>query len=232
MLQKLISPFKEFGSFGGAQYLIDRALSSISPNLRLFSYDLMVQPISDKPLLPVSLTKFLDLREIKRGDSELGLMPVPAEIIEFRFKQKALCLGLFQKGKFVGYMWFCFEVYVEDEVRCTYLLNPKQKSVFDFDLYLFPEHRLGLGFLGLWAGANKFLVKRGIHYSFSRLTRFNLASRKAHDHLGWKQVGQAYFLKMWCVECMISTISPYIGVSLRNSGRNRLELCPDALLQT
>lgn len=232
MFQKLTSPFKEFGAFAGALYLIDRLLSRISPNLRLFCYELMVQPIHDKPLIPDRMTRSLDIREIKRGDPELDLMPVPPEIIEFRLKQNAICLGMFKKGEFIGYIWFCFGVYEEDEVRCVYLLTPEKEAVFDFDLYLFPEHRLGLGFIGIWEGANKFLYKRGIRYTFSRLTRFNLASRKAHDHLGWKRVGQAYFLKVWRLELMISTVSHFLGLSLRKSGRIRLKLCPDVLLKT
>ena len=229
MLDKFTTPLKEFGIFAGALYLLDRLLAGISPNLRLFCYELMVQPIPDKPMFPVSMTKSLDIREIKRGDPELDLMPVPPEIIEFRLKQNAICLGVFKKAKFIGYIWFRFGAYEEDEVRCAFLLVPENEAVFDFDLYLFPEHRLGLGFIGIWEKANKFLYERGIRYTFSRLTRFNLASRKAHNHLGWKRVGQAFFLKAWRLELMISTIAPYLGLSLGESGRINLKLRPDVL---
>lgn len=229
VLQRITSPFKEFGLFAGLIYAIDRALLRISSELRLHFYEIMVQPIPDEPLLPVRLAKQTELREIKRGYPELDLMPVPPEIWEARFQQNAICLGAFQKGQFIGYIWFCFRVYEEDEVSCTFVLTPEEQAVFDFDLYLFPKYRMGLGFVAIWNEANKFLRSRGIKFSFSRLTRFNLASRRAHEHLGWKRVGSALFLQIWRLEFMIATIFPYLHLSLRKSQPVRLRLHPDAL---
>ena len=67
------------------------------------------------------------------------MMPARPEIKEARFRQNALCLGTFVKGQLVGYIWFCFGSYEEDEVRCTYVLVNPNQSVFDFDLYILPE---------------------------------------------------------------------------------------------
>ncbi|MEO7559793.1 MAG: hypothetical protein ABIT23_06015 [Nitrosospira sp.] len=230
MLQKLTRLLKEFGFFAGLLYTIDRVLAAISPSLRLYFYEIMVQPIPEEPLIPARLTKNLEIREIKRGDPEVDLMPARADIKEARFRQNAICLGAFQKGRFIGYMWFCSYAYEEDEVRCTFLLSPVDEAVFDFDFYLFPEHRMGLGFIGMWSGANKFLNNRGIKYTFSRLTRFNLASRRAHNHLGWKCIGRTLFLQAWRLQVMVATIFPYFHLSFSKSGRVQLKLCPDALL--
>lgn len=230
MLQKFIILFKELGFFAGLLYTTGRVLAKISPSLRLYFYEIMVQPIPEKPLVPARLTKNLEIREIKRGDPEVDLMPARADIKETRFKQNAICLGAFQKGRFIGYMWFCSYAYEEDEVRCTFLLSPVKEAVFDFDFYLFPEHRMGLGFIGMWNGANKFLNSRGIKYTFSRLTRTNIASRRAHNHLGWKCVGRTLFLQAWRVQFMAATIFPYLHLSFGNSGRVQLKLRPDALL--
>jgi hypothetical protein len=189
----------------------------------------MVQPIHDKPLLPSHLGKHLEVREVKPGDPELDLLPIRPQIRESRFAQNAMCLGAFQRGRLIGAMWFCFETYREDEVRCTYIVRPSEEAVFDFDFYIFPEHRLGIAFIGIWNGANAFLQTRGIKYTFSRLTRFNLASRRAHAHLGWRLVGRALFLQAWCLEIMIATLFPYIHMSVRKSRRVRLTLRPGAL---
>jgi len=229
MLRNLTSPFREFGFLSGLLYAVDRILVRISPRLRLYVYELMVQPIPDGPLVPDRLTKNLEVREIKRGDSEVDLMPARPEIKESRFAQDAICLGAFQKGQFIGYMWFCARAYEEDEVRCTYLLSPVEEAVFDFDLYLFPQHRMGLGFIGIWNGANKILRERGIKFTFSRLTRFNLASRRAHQHLGWKVVGRAVFLQAWSLEFMVATLFPFLHLSLGKPGGVRLQLRPDVL---
>ena len=231
MLQRLASPFREFGLFAGLLYGIDRVFCRLSPGLRLYVYQLMVQPIPDKPLLPARLTKHLEIRKIQRGDPEIALMPARREIKESRFEQNAICLGAFQNGQFIGYIWFCLGAYEEDEVRCTYVLPAGEQAVFDFDLYLFPEYRMGIGFIGIWNGANQFLRSGGRKFSFSRLSRFNLASGRAHEHLGWKLVGRTVFLQVWRLEFMVATIPPYLHLSLRKSDRVRLKLCPDVLLQ-
>jgi len=229
MLQKLIILFKELGFLGGCIYLINRCLTKISAKNQLFSYELMVQPVFAKSLLPANMSKSFECREIKQGDSNLSLMPRPQEIIEFRFNQNAICLGIFKNHELIGYIWFSFGKYFEDEVRCIYILEPANESVFDFDLYLFPEHRMSLGFMVIWEETNKYLCKRGIKQTFSRLTQSNIASKKAHDHLGWKRCARAFFLKAWRIELMFATTSPYLGFSIHESGRIKIKLNADIL---
>jgi hypothetical protein len=229
MFRRLTSSFREFGLFAGLLYAIDRVFCRLSPGLRLYFYHLMVQPIPDKPLLPARLTRQLEIREVKRGDSEVAVMPARPDIKESRFEQNAICLGAFRNNQFIGYIWFSFSAYEEDEVRCTYVLPAWGQAVFDFDLYLFPEHRMGIGFIGIWNGANEFLRSRGIKFSFSRLTRFNVASQRAHDHLGWKLVGRTVFLKVWDLQLMVATIFPYLHLSAGKTQRVRLKLRPDVL---
>jgi len=229
MLTRLIGPIQEFGLGAGFLYLIGRALQAISPRLNLYVYELMVQPIPDAPLLPERLSKGMEIREIKRGDPEIDLMPARPEIKASRFEQGAICLGAYRKGFLIGYLWLCFDGYEEDEVRCRYLLSPPRNAVFDFDLYIFPEHRMGLGFVGIWNGVNEYLRIRGIDFTFSRLTRFNLPSRRAHAHLGWKKVADAVFFQAWSLEIMFATIAPFVSASVRKGGRIELRLSAAAL---
>lgn len=230
MLQKIRGVFRQFGFAVGLLYGLDRFLQRLSSNLRLYAYEFMVQPIHTKPLVPARFTKNFEIREIKHDDPEVDLMPVRPDIKRSRFDQNAVCLGAFQNGQFIAYMWFCFRAYDEDEVRCTYLLTPESQAVFDFDLYIFPQHRLSLAFIGIWNGANQYLSERGIKYTFSRLTRFNVGSRRAHEHLGWKRVGRAIFLQAWSLEVMMATIFPYLHLSLGKANRVRLKLRADPLL--
>src|SRR5207302_474415 len=117
----------------------------------------------------------LQFAEIREGDSAISLMPARPEVKAERFKQGAQCLGAYRKDDLLGYLWFCTSRYEEDEVRCTYILTEQARSVFDFDLVVVPKHRMGIGFMALWHGANLYLHQRGIRYTFSRLTRFNVA---------------------------------------------------------
>lgn len=231
MLQRLTSPFREFGLGAGFLYALGRLLGRVSSDARLHVYEMMVQPITEKPLLPGQLGKQLEVREIKPGDPEIARMPVRPDVMAARLRQNTTCLGAFRRGEFIGYMWFCRDSYEEDEVRCTYVLGSPRESVFDFDFYIFPEHRMGLAFVGLWNAANAFLYRAGVRYTFSRLTRFNVASRRAHQHLGWKVVGRVVFVQLGRFECMLGTIFPYVHMSPSTSGRARLTLRPDRLLR-
>jgi hypothetical protein len=228
MFQRLASPFREFGTFAGLVYAFDRLLQRALPKVRLYLHDIMVQPIPEKPLLSAGLVKSFDFREISRGAPEVELMPARPDIKESRFRQGARCLGVYRKGEFVGFIWFSFGRYEEDEVRCTYELTPAAQSVFDFDIYLFPEYRMGLGFVATWHGANAFLREHGVRYTYSRLTRFNVASRRAHDHLGWKRIGTALYVQLGRAQIMVASIFPYVHLSLQ-SKRVRLRLRPDVL---
>ena len=228
-LRRLAAPFREFGWGAGTLYVLDRLLRLLSPRLGLRVYEFMVQPIGGKPLLSPNLVRSLSFREIVRGDAEVGLMPAREDIKALRFEQGARCIGAYRKCELIGYLWYCTGRYHEDEVRVTYELVDREASVFDFDLYVMPKHRLGLGFLGVWYGANEMLAPLGVNYTFSRLTRFNVASRRAHVHLGWKRVGVGVFLQLWGAEFMASSVAPYIGATFGPRQRITLKLHPDAL---
>lgn len=229
MLAKLISPLKEFGPFAGVLYIIDRLLLRLRSPLRLYCYEFMVQPIVDRPLGPRGLVKWVEIREIPRGDPLLERMPTPRDVIESRYDQPTVCLGAFLNQQMIAYLWLCFGAYQEDEVRCTFVLSPETKAVFDFDVYVFPEHRGGLGFIAIWDGANRYLYDRGVRYSYSRLTRYNVASRTAHNHFGWKRVGSAVFLNGNRFQLMLATTRPFISASFGVSDGPRIALKPDVL---
>jgi hypothetical protein len=227
MWQTLTNAWREFGLGIGSVYLIDQALIRLSDHTRLRFYELMVQPITEPPLVAERYTRSFSYREIKAGDPEVDRMPARSDIKATRFEQGARCLGAFRGEEFVGYMWFTHDRYLEDEVRCVFDVHPTDSTVFDFDFYLFPEYRMGLAFIGLWEGANRYLYERGIRYTYSRITRFNTASRRAHDHLGWRRVGRAVFLKLWNFEWMIAGVKPYVHVSISPHKRVQIDLYPE-----
>lgn len=224
--RRLIGLFKEFGLVIGILYLLHRALRALSPRLGLYAYELLEQPIDGRPLLPGGLAKNLEFIEIERGHPAIDLMPARTDIKAARFAQGARCLGAYRKGVLLGYIWWCPRQYEEDEVRCSFRLEPAASSVFDFDLYVLPEHRMGIAFLAVWHGANQLLHSIGVRHSFSRVTLFNLASRRAHVRLGGRRVGHVLFLQLWGLEWMVGTVSPYLGLSWPSARRVVLKLAP------
>jgi len=218
MLQRVASPFREFGAGAGFLYTIDRALSRVSSQLRLHVYEFVRQPVGEIPFVGRKLTP-LAMREIGADNPVVAFMPVRPEVMRERRAQNATCLAGFRNGTLVGYMWFCRPAYEEDEVRCTYVLESPATSVFDFDFYLLPEHRMGTAFARLWTGVNEHLQAQGVDATYSRLTRFNLESRRAHARLGARRVGRALFLKLGKIEVMLATLSPYLSVSRKRRAR-------------
>jgi len=214
----------EFGFPVGMAYLFSQALSRVSPNLSFQLYEFMAQPVRVHTRRGRSK---VSIREIRSDDPLLQRMPVRPEVMASRIAQRATCLGAFDPaGELIGYMWFREGEYEEDEVRCTYAVAPANQAVFDFDFYLMPEHRMGTAFASLWNGVFDEMSARGIRYTFSRMTRFNLASRRAHLRLGSAIVGRAMFLKLFRVELMLSTVAPYAHLSLNDGHRVRLVLSP------
>ncbi len=223
LVSRLASPFREFGTVPGALYLADRMLRKVSSKAGIYVYELIVQPITEQPLLRTNLIRNMEFRLIPSHDPLIATMPARPEIKDARFAQGATCFGAFRKGQLVAYLWYCTDSYREDEVRCDYVLVAKHDSVFDFDLYVLPEHRLGVAFAALWQGANAHLRGRGIARSYSRVTWFNTTSRRSHSHLGGKRTGVACFVVLGPLQFMVSTLWPHVRVTW-GEGRVRLEL--------
>lgn len=224
LLSRLAGPFREFGAFSGLLYAASRVLPMLSPRLNLYVYDLMVQPVTAKALVPPRFSQAFSVVPIGPESAELGLMPVPRSVIEGRFAQGSICLGAWRGAQLTGYMWLCPSRYDEDEVRCRYDLLPAGQSMFDFDVYIFPEHRLGFAFVALWNGANRWLQDQGVKFSFSRISRFNVGSLRAHARLGSQRLGSALFLQLGRAQMMVATVRPYLSLSVQPNRRVSLKL--------
>jgi hypothetical protein len=224
MLKRIAAPFREFGLAAGLMYVSGRMLQALSPRLGLRVYDLVAQPVSAQAPEGPRRGQELTMRRLHPGDPEVNVMPARPEIKESRFRQGAICLGAFRGPNFIGHIWFALSGYEEDEVRCTFETLPPAQTAFDFDLYIFPEYRMGRAFMNVWNGANDFLRERGIRYTCSRIARFNTASRNAHARLGARRIGRAIFLQAWTVEFMMATIPPYLHFGVSPNSRVLLRL--------
>lgn len=212
-ISKLIRAMRLFGPLTGFLYAVDQLMIRSGTQYRIFYYDIMVQPVRTQSLLSANRGKSIVTREIPEGDPALTKIPPRQHVLSARFDQGAICLGAFRKDELIGYLWLTLDCYEEDEVRALFRPIPEPDTAFDFDVYLFPEHRFGLGFASLWDGANKYLAKRNIRYTCSRVSRFNPDSQSSHRRLESYAVGKLLFLSGKKRQLMIGTMSPFFHYS-------------------
>ena len=149
------------------------------------------------------------------GSPLTGRFPRPAHVIARRYADGAVCRAVVVKDQFAGYLWLIEDAYVEDEVRCRYLLPAQPRSVWDFDVYIEPAYRAGRTMARLWKATTQDLRDAGVAWSFSRISLYNPASIQSHERLGALQVGSAAFLFVGALQIACFTSPPYVHAGWR-----------------
>ncbi len=203
----------ELGWFNALLYAADRTLQRAGTRGRVICYELVAQPVPAAPLLAGARGRSIAVRPIVAGDAALGQMPLTQAVVDYRFRQDAICLGAFKDGAMIGCLWLCLGGYDEDELRCRFVPEPAAETAWDFDVYLHPEHRVGLGFARLWDEANGLLRGRGVRWSMSRISAVNPASRAAHTRLGARRLGRLVALRWGTWQLALSKLPPRIHFS-------------------
>ncbi|MBK1672752.1 hypothetical protein CKO35_05445 [Ectothiorhodospira shaposhnikovii] len=227
ILEPLFSRLKErirlLGWADGLLSLLASACGKLTGSwLRIVKYHLMVQPVTDKPLLPCRRGGKIQVREVLPSDLPLFQLSArdPA-VIACRFERGGRCLVATINERFAGFLWFQKGDYLEDEVRCRFRPLPVQSAVWDYDVYVEPACRLSPVFLKLWQSAGQILTSEGVKYSCSRISAFNPVSITSHQRMGARAVGSCLFICLGQWQCMISSHSSRIHF---NFGRDSVPL--------
>ncbi len=213
MIKTLRSLAQELGPTNAACYIASRILVRLGGSLRLYRYILAVQPVPARPLLPARRGRSVIVHLVEPGDPALSAMPLTPEVLAYRFRQGAVCLGAFRDAEMIGCLWLCLGPYNEDEVRCRFVPLPVGSASWDFDVYVAPAYRTGMVFALLWDAANAYLRERGIHWSFSRTSAYNLTSLASHRRLGARMLGSATYLCAGSWQLMVCTRGPWLHLS-------------------
>lgn len=224
MVNKIKKLVGELGLVGAICYVVYRLCALSGGIVSLHRYLIVAQPIPAKALLAPGRGRSIMVQQLDITDPVLLSLPLDRKVIEFRASQGAICFGAFKDGGIIGCLWLCLAGYQEDEVRCRYLPTPLEKSAWDFDVYLEPEHRSGLGFARLWDEANDYLRRRGVSFSWSRISAFNPRSLAAHARLGATIAATATFLRFGPCQVMITSVPPYRHLSLRREDSPVIQL--------
>lgn len=200
------------GRLDGSLYLASRVLERASGGrMRIVKYHIVAQPIATAAQLRHDGSTALMF--CRPADPIAAVFPRPAAVIERRFAQGAQCLVAIVKQRFAGFLWLQHRRYEEDEVRCTYLLDPARHCVWDFDVYVDPAYRHGRTLARLWQAANEHLTASGVRWTCSRISAFNPASLAAHARLGAVTVDHAVFFVFGPWQLAIFSGTPFVHLS-------------------
>ena len=226
MLQAVSDRLAGLGWGIGTLYLAARLLHSATRGyVRIFRYHLVAQPIPHAAVGQRSSAKTI-VRIADRSDPIVGRMPRPVRVIERRFRAGATCFVAESAGRLCGFLWIAHRAYDEDEVRCRFELAQPKECVWDFDVHVEPEFRLGRTFARLWDAANHHLDQQGIRWTLSRISAFNPASLSAHGRLGVRILHSATFLRAGRLQIAVLSLPPFLHVSVSERYRPTLRLSP------
>lgn len=200
-------------------YCLDRLLARIGWRLR--KYYFVAQPTAQATTPARSGLHRAALPErggaftirLASGGADVPLThPRPRAVICRRFAQGAQTLQAWRGEQLAGFLWFLPNAYQEDEVRARYRLASPQ-SLWDFDVYVAPEYRLGPLFRRLWSEAHVMMRSQDVRWTCSRISAYNPASRGAHARLGAVTLGAAVFLSCGEWQWTFATQAPYFHLS-------------------
>jgi len=215
MLTKLKKLWRDMGPLNAVLYLIHRVLSALTGGrASIERFIFVAQPVPVKPYISPSKATTSVIKTLLSGDALLTQCMRPPQVIAARFAQGATCLAIVKEEQLQAAIWLIHGHYDEDVVRARFMLPRSGTAAWDFDVYVAPAYRLGFTFLRLWDAANAYLREAGILWSYSRITAFNLGSLASHGRLGASPFGSATFLTLGPIQIMISSLRPWLHISL------------------
>ena len=218
----------QLGPLNAVYWAFNRVFDGLRVPCKINRYFFVAQPVATSPFLPPRRGRSIDIRILQPDESALRDLPLSDTVLRYRFDQNAICFGAFQDKSIVGCLWLCPATYNEDEVRCRYELNPETSTAWDFDVYVAPAARGGFAFLKLWDAANAYLREQKITWSLSRISAFNPVSLRTHQNIGARRFVSAVFLRLGCLQLMVSSVKPCVHLSFSSNHIPKLALSASA----
>lgn len=225
--RKLGAEVDRVGPRHAPSYLLSRVLSKLTfDRVRLIKYLIVVQPVGSSALHNLRPDGHTKIVRAAPQSEFAKQFPRPEMVIRQRFESGALCFCALVKNEFAGFIWLRSHEYQEDEVRCTYVLQAPNVSVWDFDVYVVPKFRFGRTMARLWQSVDGYLNEQGVDWTFSRISAFNAESLAAHAKLGIVECHSAVFLQAGTFQLSLIPQRPYVHLSLSDKRRPVLRLTP------
>ena len=215
---------RELGVSRALLYGIDYSLKRVTGSKHVYHYLFTAQPVSTHGLMGRAPSRSIRIEAIPRQRYDHRWFPRPADVINSRFEQGAICFVAFKDNDPVGSLWLVSGKYNEDEVACCFLPQPENSVAWDFDVYVTPELRASRLFGYLWDAAFQWLRQHGYSWTMSRIDAFNAASVRTHARLGAKTIGQGLFLVVGRLQLSAFSVKPFVHIHWRGARPPRVRL--------
>jgi hypothetical protein len=223
--RRAVAVWRELGPGPSLLYALDKLLKATSGGrAAAFAYGIYAQPLHAPGLAAVREGPETLVLQVGPQSPLTDAFPRPRPVNERRFAAGATCYAASVRGRFAGHVWIRREHYDEDEVRCLYVMADPQREVWDFDVYVEPEFRLGRTLARLWKAVAQDLARGGVHWSMSRISLFNRHSIATHLRLGARRLGSVVFVRLGRVQFGLFSLRPYVHLSWSASNRPTLRL--------
>ncbi len=174
-------------------------------------------------------TLSLDIRPmVALSDIPWGY-PRPRDVVAQRFHRGSYSLAAWNGPELAGFLWYQFGGGEDEEVRARYRL-PSPHAAWQYDSFVQPRLRSGPTTACLLAEAHRRLHARGIRWICSRICSQD-APLVGPLQPGAVRLGSARFARVGRWQCMVSTVAPYVHLSLRAGAMPQLRFDPEALEQ-
>lgn len=184
-------------------------------------------------MLPPARGRSIEVRKLDKADPCLKALPVTPDLLESRRRNgNIVCFGAFKRGRLIGCHWLALESHDDEAMRVRFRGTGQGRArfVWDFDLYVVPEERIGFAFARIWDEVFEYLRQAGIDWSLSYVSPINQRSRKSHETLGSARIASLLILGVGKTEFVVSNIAPYVGIAVGPAMRVEIPLSvPDRL---
>lgn len=216
--QRIREGLRERGWRAAVLHVADRLLHRLHASCGVVCYRFLSQPLLAHARLPARRGQHFVFRLLQTPEPVLIALGRPDAVLVHRFAQGAQCLLGTREQALSGCIWFVQQRYSEDEVQVDYVLPTD--CVWDFDVYVAPEERLGFLFARQWDALDALLRPMGLRHSISRVNVQNRHSLASHQSLGARDVGWALFVCLFGGQLMLSCLPPFVAFG----GRPQLQM--------
>ena len=129
-------------------------------------------------------------------DGLTACKPIPRVFLQ-RFKANDMCAVAVLDGRIIGYQWICTKpVYVEE--RYAYGIDVPPDTIYTYDIYIVPEHRLA----GIWFKFHSLYLRemmQRLHRQkiIGMVDYGNRLAMKTHLRFGFKLFRRVFIIKVF-----------------------------------